>query len=107
MCHGNGRRSIELHYLENGRPEKRKGKRMNLEIIISNLSEAIEELDRIRQLASNGDLNEGEFQVRLCHAYHHLNFSWNIRHIATSRYAKLTQAEFDRWGRYPSEIENV
>jgi hypothetical protein len=80
---------------------------LNVEIIEGNLLEAIEELKKIRARALNGELNEGEFQVGLCHAYHHLNFAWNIRHVETSRYAHLTQADFDRWGKYPPEIEDI
>ena len=83
------------------------GKRLNLEIIQSNLSEAIEELERLRDRASSGELNEADLQVRLCHAYHHLNFAWNIRHVPTSKYAKLTKSQFNRWGKYPSKIETL
>lgn len=79
-------------------------RRLNLEIIESNLSEAIEELKTLRERASSGELNEADLQVRLCHAYHHLNFAWNVRHVPTSRYAKLTKSQFTRWGKYPSEI---
>jgi hypothetical protein len=43
-------------------------KRLKLEIIESNLSEAIEELETIRNRASSGELNEADLQVGLCHA---------------------------------------
>jgi hypothetical protein len=82
-------------------------KAMNLEIIRSNIAEAIEELQKLQTYATNGTLSEEEFQIRLLHAYHHLNFSWNIRHVATSRYAALTQRQFEKWGQYPSSIEKV
>jgi hypothetical protein len=84
-----------------------KRRNLNLEIIESNLSEAIEEPKKLRDRASNGELNEGNLQVGLRHAYHHLNFAWNIRHVPTTQYTHLTQAQFDRWGTYPSEIENL
>ena len=74
-------------------------KRLNLEIIESNLSEAIEELEVLRERASSGELNEADLRVRLCHAYHHLNSAWNIRHVCTSQYATLTQSQFRRWGK--------
>ena len=85
-------------------PTKRKD--LNLEIIGSNLSEAIEELHGLRDRASNGQLTEADLQVGLAHAYHHLNFAWHIRHVSTAQYAKLTKAQFDRWGRYPSDLDN-
>jgi hypothetical protein len=83
-----------------------KRKKLNLEIIGSNLSEAIEELERLRDRASTGELNEADLQVRLCHAYHHLNFAWNIRYVSTSEYAKLTNSQFERWGKYPADLED-
>jgi hypothetical protein len=85
-------------------PTKRKD--LNLEIIGSNLSEAIEELHGLRDRASKGELTEADLQVGLAHAYHHLNFAWHIRHVSTAQYAKLTKAQFDRWGRYPSDLDN-
>jgi hypothetical protein len=45
-----------------------KRRSLNLEIIASNLAEAVEELDRLRSRASNGDSDEAEWQVGLCHA---------------------------------------
>jgi len=83
-----------------------KRKNLNLEIIGSNLSEAIKELHGLRDHASNGELTEAGLQVGLAHAYHHLNFAWHIRHVSTAQYAKLTKAQFDRWGRYPSDLDN-
>jgi hypothetical protein len=83
---------------------KRK-KRLNRSIIASNLAEAIEELQRLHHLSSKGKLNEAELQVGLCHAYHHLNFAWDIRFVPTSEYAVLTDSQFKRWGKYPSGIE--
>jgi hypothetical protein len=79
---------------------------MNLQIMAGNLDEAIEELVRIRAKISAGKLVEAELQVNPCDAYHHLNFVWNIRHVSTDKYAHLTDAQFKRWGRYPSEIED-
>ena len=84
-----------------------KRRSLNLELIESNLSEAIEELKKLQDRASNGELKEENLQIGLRHAYHHLNFAWNIRHMSTMQYAHLTQAQFDRWGTYPSEIENL
>jgi hypothetical protein len=84
-----------------------KRKTLNLKIIESNLTEAIEELQTLTRKTSSGTLNEAEFHVRLLHAYHHLNFSWNIRKIETSEYANLTDRQFKRWGKYPKRIENL
>ena len=60
-----------------------KKRSLNIEIIVSNLTEASEELEKLRARASNVELNEANLQVGLLHAYHHLNFAWNIRHVTT------------------------
>jgi hypothetical protein len=56
---------------------------LNLEIIQSNLSEAIEELETLRDRASSGELSEADLQVRLC------------------------QSQFNRRGKYPTKIETL
>jgi len=86
-------------------PAKRK--RMNLEIIQGNLSEAVEELKRLQRKAARKELTEEEFQVGLLHAYHHLNFAWNIRRQTTEQYASLNEKQFKEWGRYPKAIERL
>jgi hypothetical protein len=78
---------------------------LNLETVRSNLAEAIEELQKLQHRAATGDLHEEEFQVGLCHAYHHLNFAWNIRRVPTREYSNLSKEQFEEWGRYPSDIE--
>jgi hypothetical protein len=77
----------------------------NRQIIGSNISEARDELNELLMKIEAGGLHEAELQVGLLHAYHHLNFAWNIRRVATSRYASLAQQEFETWGRYPADIE--
>ena len=79
----------------------------NCEIIRSNLAEAIEQLQKLERKAAEGELCEEELQVGLQHAYHHVNFAWNVRRISTSEYSNLTQSQFESWGRYPTEIEEL
>jgi hypothetical protein len=55
-------------------PAKRR--RLNFAIIRSNLSEAVEELQRLDRKGAKEELTEAEFQVGLRHAYHHLKFAW-------------------------------
>jgi hypothetical protein len=42
----------------------------------------------------------------LQHAYHHLNFAWNTRRISTKHYSNLTDKEFNKWGKFPKEIDS-
>ena len=80
----------------------------NRKLIRSNIAEAIEELQKLERKATNGELLEEELQVGLQHAYHHLNFAWNVRRIPTSEYSRMSQTQLERWGAYPAaEIENV
>jgi hypothetical protein len=79
----------------------------NRQIIQSNIVEAIEELQKLERNAADGSLDEGALHVGLQHAYHHLNFAWNVRRISTSEYASLTDAKFNEWGKYPAEIEQL
>ena len=84
-----------------------KKRRLNRKIIASNLAEAIGQLEELRNSAASGGLSEEELTVGLCRAYHHLNVAWNIRFVPTAQYAKVTQRQFDRWGKYPSGIERL
>ena len=81
-------------------------KPLNWEIILSNIREAREQLEEIeREALSETPPEEVELRLGMNHAYHHLNFAWNVRHESTERYASLTQEDFERWGQYPPEIE--
>lgn len=72
-----------------------------------NLDEAVEELQSLLEKAKDGTLNEGQLQVGLLHAYHHMNFAWNTRRVSTSEYGQQVRARFKEWGRYPPEIEEI
>ena len=75
---------------------------MNWEIILSNISEAREQLEQIAELAMGRKKpSEIKFQLMLEHAYHHLNFAWHIRHVSTKRYSKLSDDEFNEWSKFP------
>ena len=78
---------------------------MNWKIIGSNLKEAREEIEQIEKRIQEKDyLTEGEFQIMLEHAYHHLNSAWNVRSITTKQYANLTDDDFNKWSQFPKEI---
>jgi hypothetical protein len=80
--------------------------KLNWEIILYNIAEAREQLEQIEERAKSGTKpSEVEPQIMLEHAYHHLNFAWNIRHVSTKRYEKLSDDEFNEWSKFPEEIE--
>ncbi len=81
-------------------------RKLNWEIVLSNLAEAREQLEEIELRVKAGNPPaEGEFQIMLEHAYHHLNFAWNVRRVTTERYSRLTEDEFNRWSKFPKELE--
>ena len=80
--------------------------KLNWEIIRSNIAEAREQLEEIEKRAkSRKPPCKEELQIMLQHAYHHMNFAWNARHQSTKWYAHLTDADFDAWKQFPSDIE--
>jgi hypothetical protein len=79
---------------------------MNWKAITMNLSEAREELARLEGLAAAPTRRSaGGLEVGLAHAYRHLNVAWHVRRVPMSRYATLTDADFNRWGRFPKDLE--
>ena len=76
-------------------------KPLNRKSLRFHLGEAREELERLERLAGEGTLAEAQLQIGLLHAYHHLNFAWNTRRIASSEQARLTREKFEEWGMYP------
>jgi hypothetical protein len=83
-------------------------KRLNWKIIKSNISEARQELERIESLIESGELpHEVELQIMLQHAYHHINFAWNAKNISNKRYVNLTKADFNSFGKFPKDIEEM
>jgi len=78
----------------------------NKELIRLNIEEAKEELESLlSNLASDPEYTEGEFQIALEHAYHHLNYAWHIRKVDEDRAGACSQEDFVKWSKYPaSEI---
>jgi hypothetical protein len=80
--------------------------RLNRQIVLSNISEACEELENIeKMLAAETPVNQIAFQVAMQHAFHHLNFAWNIRHWPSKRYGSLSRTDFDEAGSFPKDLQ--
>ncbi|MFI5176636.1 MAG: hypothetical protein ACHQKY_17380 [Terriglobia bacterium] len=80
-------------------------RRINWRIVLSNLAEAREELQRLEALVvDRRRRHEALLEVGLGHAYHHLNCAWRARAIPTSRYARCTTRDFNLWGRFPTNV---
>ena len=81
-------------------------RKINAEVVLSNISEAREELEKIEELVRSGEglEDDGDLVVMFGHAYHHINFAWNARRVADEKYRNLTNEDFDEWGRFPTDI---
>ncbi len=83
-------------------------KRLNWNIISSNIQEAIEELQKLdEKIASAKRPSETELELSLRHAYHHLNSAWHIRRTETNKYRNLTNSDFKKWGKFPRGFDNL
>lgn len=79
--------------------------KLNSEIILYNIQEAREQLEIIEKQLKDGNLSKIDFQTQLEHAYHHLNFAWNIRNVSNEKYAKMTNSSFNKWSKFPKKIK--
>lgn len=77
---------------------------MNNKIISSNIEEALEELENIKNEFQVNSLNEVNFQIKLQHVYHHLNIAWNLRNVKTAHYREMSDDDFKTWSSYPKDI---
>ena len=74
----------------------------NIELIKQNISEAIEQLKEIESILLSGDeYEESSFSIDLGHAYHHLNFAWNIRHVSEQDAIECNKENFKKWSMFP------
>jgi len=48
--------------------------------------------------------SESSLEISVRHAYDHLNFVWNVRHIPIEQYTHLTSEEHFQWGKFPSHF---
>jgi hypothetical protein len=63
-------------------------------------------LERLEQMVTDArHRTEGGLQIGLEHAYFHLNVAWHARRVPMSRYASMTGGDFNKWGRFPKDVE--
>jgi len=79
---------------------------MNKDFLLFNLREAVEEITKtINDLEADGDYDEPQFSVAMKHLYHHVNTAWNARHYTPVQSRDCSDADFNRWGTYPTDLE--
>lgn len=79
--------------------------KLNYGLIRLHVAEAREELQQIEaQLLAEVKPDTDHLQVWFDHAFHHLNTAWNARHATAKQEAELSAENFNRWGRFPRDI---
>ncbi|MFZ5341085.1 MAG: hypothetical protein ACOZBL_00475 [Patescibacteria group bacterium] len=83
-------------------------KRLNWKIILSNINEARLELEELeKEIKSTKKPTDVKLEISLRHAYHHLNFAWNIRYEKSKKYSKVTDSNFTKWGKFPRGMDTL
>lgn len=78
---------------------------MNKKYIQYNLEEIQEELENIiRKLKSSKDYAPEEFYQSMQHLFHHANTAWNTRNLAPQETENASEADQERWGKYPTDM---
>ena len=88
-------------------------RQLNYDLLLFHVREALQELESLllhirdmlgeslrkdeRELLYRGELSEAGLQASLEHAYHHLNFAWNVRYTDTEN----ADRNFDRDEKFP------
>jgi len=81
-------------------------KPINWSVVAGNLAQAREELESIEAaIGRRRGRSEVALQHSLEHAYHHLNIAWNARRATSKQYSAMSDAQFNRWAKYPRGIE--
>lgn len=71
------------------------------EIVLHNIAEAREQLAEIEKSLRDPEYQEIELKLDLEHAYHHLNYAWNVRNETDAALDAHSSSDFTRWSRFP------
>lgn len=71
------------------------------DIILANISEAREQLEAIEKSLVDPEYEEVELKLDLEHAYHHLNYAWNVRNESDEALSKHSAPDFIKWSKFP------
>jgi hypothetical protein len=77
-------------------------KMIQREIILQNIAEAREQLEAIEMSLLDPQYEECELRIDLEHAYHHLNYAWNIRNESMAALSRNSYDDFVKWSKFPA-----
>lgn len=78
---------------------------MNRDIVLSHLSEALEELTRIVERLGTHEVDEDYLRASLAHLYNHVNTAWNARDASEDCYRHFSEEQFFKWRAFPGDID--
>ena len=74
----------------------------NKELILFNLQDAVDQLNEIiDSIHNDSDYTEIEFKIDHEHAYHHMNYAWNIQHATEAEIQESSKENYKKWSRFP------
>lgn len=78
---------------------------LNRNQVLLHLAEASEAIaTTIRDLQSHPEYGDAEYWVELQHVFHHLNTAWNSRAVTQAQIGAATDADFNRWSAFPTDL---
>jgi hypothetical protein len=78
---------------------------MNRRWVRWHLTEALEALEKtIQELDDDPEFDDAVYWVDMQHLYHHLNTAWNARNATEAEVEPGTDADFNRWSKFPNDL---
>jgi len=71
------------------------------EIILENIAEARQQLEAIEKSMLDAQYEECELRLDLEHAYHHINYAWNVRNESDAALVQHSVEDFVKWSKFP------
>jgi len=69
--------------------------------IRQSITEAREHLESIEKRLLDPDYSFGEFKVQMEHAFHDLNFAWNIHNATRAEIWECNKENYTKWSKFP------
>jgi hypothetical protein len=72
-------------------------------LLVENLDEAREHLQKLIEEMKHGDCDESEFSINLGHIYAHLNRVWHSR----NQTSEITSEQWSTFSQFPKDLQPV
>lgn len=83
-------------------------KELNKDYIAWHLQEAANEIASIlKEMETDPEWEIGSFSVGMRHLFHHVNSAWNARHASETEVSECSEDNFEKWRKYPTDLEII